>query len=110
MTSTRGGQPLTTVVFGTYLMASLAMAHRAIRSSDVTAHRRWMIRAFAVGIGVGMIRIVMGIAGLFGISIEESFGATFWIAFVMLAVLVEVSLRCARLLPVRARRAFATPR
>lgn len=79
-----------TVVFGLYFLAALVMAYRAIRSHDVFTHRRWMIRAFAVGVGVGMIRIVIGVGEAFGIGIEDSFGAAFWIAFVTLAVLAEV--------------------
>lgn len=79
-----------TVVFGVYFLTALVMAYRAIRSYDVFTHRRWMIRAFAVGVGVGMIRIVIGVGEAFGIGIDESFGAAFWIAFVTLAVLAEV--------------------
>jgi uncharacterized membrane protein len=82
-----------TLVFGLYFLAALVLAYRAIRSGRVSIHRRFMIRAFAVGVGVGMIRIVVGIGEAFGIGIEQSFGAAFWIAFVVLAFLAEVWLR-----------------
>jgi hypothetical protein len=52
-----------------------------------------MIRAFAVGVGVGMIRIVIGVGEAFGIGIADSFGAAFWIAFVLLATFGEVWLK-----------------
>lgn len=82
-----------TIVFGVYFFTALVLAYRAIRRYDVVAHRRWMIRAFAVGVGVGMIRIVIGLGEAMGIGIEQSFGAAFWIAFVLLSALAEVWLR-----------------
>jgi len=49
------------LVFGIWFVACLVLAFRAIRRDDVPQHRRWMIRAFAVGIGIGTIRIWVGI-------------------------------------------------
>jgi hypothetical protein len=40
-----------------------------------------------------MIRIVVGIGEAFGIGIEQSFGAAFWIGFTIMAILAEVWLR-----------------
>ena len=37
------------LVFGVWFVACLVLAFRAIRRDDVPQHRRWMIRAFAVG-------------------------------------------------------------
>lgn len=51
----RAGESIATVVFGVWFIASLVLAFRAIRRDDVPQHRRWLIRAFAVG--VGTIRI-----------------------------------------------------
>lgn len=83
-----------TVVFGLWFLAALLLAYRAIRAGNVTEHRRWMIRAFAVGAGVGMIRIVVGLfQALDLMSFEDAFGVAFWIAFVLMAVLAEVWLR-----------------
>jgi uncharacterized membrane protein len=82
-----------TIVFGSFFLLALGLAYRAVRSGDIRTHRRWMIRAFAVGVGVGMIRIVIGVGEAFGIGIADSFGAAFWIAFVLLATLGEVWLR-----------------
>jgi len=49
-----GGRPeaIATAVFGCWFLACLLLAVRAIRRGEVSIHRRWMIRAFAVGIGV----------------------------------------------------------
>lgn len=80
-------------VFGIYFVAALALAYGAIRSGRVTEHRRWMIRAFALGTGVGLIRVVIGVGEALGIGIAASFGAAFWIAFVTMAVVAEIWLR-----------------
>jgi uncharacterized membrane protein YozB (DUF420 family) len=41
-----------TVVFGSYFVTALVVAFLAIRSGDVTRHRRWMIRAGGRGLPV----------------------------------------------------------
>lgn len=48
------------VVFSVWLLVTLVLAVRAIRRGDVNRHRRGMIRAFAVGTGVGTVRIWLG--------------------------------------------------
>ena len=77
------------VVFGIYFLASLALAYRAIRQRRIDVHRRWMIRAFAVGTGVGTIRLVIGLSQAFGFEFDDVFGPAFWIAFVLHAVAAE---------------------
>lgn len=54
-------QAAATAVFGTWFLACLVLAFRAIRRDDVPRHRRWMVRAFAVGIGIGTIRLWVGV-------------------------------------------------
>jgi uncharacterized membrane protein len=46
-----------TVLFGAWFGVCLVLAFRAIRVDDIVRHRHWMTRAFAIGIGVGTIRI-----------------------------------------------------
>jgi uncharacterized membrane protein len=41
------------LVFGSAMLLSLALAVGAIRSRDFDAHGRWMIRAYALGLGAG---------------------------------------------------------
>ena len=82
-----------TVVFGGYFVSALVIAFLAIRGGDVTRHRRWMIRAFAIGVGVGTIRIWIGVFQGFGLlSLDRSFGVAFWLAFVLHALVAEVYL------------------
>jgi uncharacterized membrane protein len=88
-----------TVLFGAWFLICLVLAFRAIRADDVIQHRRWMIRAFAIGVAVGTIRIwiaVFQISGLF--DLPTAFGPAFWISFTLHALLAELWLR-ARPLP-----------
>lgn len=55
-----------TVVFGLWFLLCLLLAVLAIRRGSVSQHRRWMVRAFAVALGIGTIRVWVGLfTGLF---------------------------------------------
>jgi uncharacterized membrane protein len=45
-------------LFGVALLIALAMAMAAIRKRDVLRHRAWVIRAYAVGMGLGTVALV----------------------------------------------------
>jgi uncharacterized membrane protein len=82
------------VVFGIWFVFCLAYAYTHIRSGDTVSHRRWMIRAFAIGLGVGTIRIWIGLFQGFGLLDEvTSFGVAFWVAFTMHLIAAELWLR-----------------
>ncbi|MEV1128433.1 DUF2306 domain-containing protein [Agromyces sp. NPDC049794] len=77
--------------FGRAPGRTLLLAYRAIRSGDVRMHRRWMIRAFAVGLGVGTIRNWVGIFVGFQIfSLEASFAPAFWLGLSMHVIAGEL--------------------
>jgi uncharacterized membrane protein len=79
-----------TVVFGAYFLTALVIAFIAIRGGDVTRHRQWMIRAFAIGLAIGTIRIWIGAFQAFGVlSFQDSFGVAFWLSFVLHALTAE---------------------
>ncbi|MEU4192105.1 DUF2306 domain-containing protein [Kribbella sp. NPDC026611] len=83
-------QAAATVVFGLWFLYCLVRAFRAIRGGDMATHRRFMIRAYAIGIGVGTIRIWVYIFTLPNLlSFPASFAASFWIAFAMHAAFAE---------------------
>jgi len=78
------------VVFGIYFLVALIIAYRAILRRRIATHRRWMIRAFALGIAVGLIRIIVGIfEGTGSLGFVEAFGLAFWMAFVIMALAAE---------------------
>lgn len=92
-----------TVVFGSWFVVCLVLAFRAIRDGQVAQHRRWMVRAFAVGLGVATIRIWVGLftgveIGLLGMGDETmplraTFGIAFWLGLSMHVAFVEWWLR-----------------
>ena len=81
------------VVFGGWFLTCLVLAVRAIRRDDIVHHRRWMIRAFAIGIGIGTTRIWLLILGVAGLDFASSFGPAFWISFILHALIAELWLR-----------------
>ncbi|HET6294735.1 MAG TPA: DUF2306 domain-containing protein [Kribbella sp.] len=83
-------QAAASIVFGIWFLVCLVNAFRAIRRDDVVNHRRWMIRAYAIGIGVGTIRIWVYIFTAPDLlSFPDSFAAAFWISFALHAVFAE---------------------
>jgi len=87
-------QAAASIVFGPRFVACLLFAYRFIRRGDPRSHRRWMIRAFAVGLAVGTIRIWVGLfQGLQLLSFRDSFGIAFWLSFSMHVIAAEVWLR-----------------
>lgn len=83
-----------TVVFGVYFLIALSLAYRAIRQHEVAGHRRWMIRAFAIAAGVGLIRIIVGVfEGTGTLEFSDAFGLSFWLAFLIMTAAAETWLR-----------------
>lgn len=90
--------------FGAWFVTCLVLAFRAIRLKDVSQHRRWMIRAFSVGLGVGTIRLWVGAftaiaigrnGGPEGLTLpgQFTFGLAFWLALAMHVAVGEWWLR-----------------
>lgn len=84
-------QAVASVAFGAWFVLALGIAYRAIRRRDLRTHRRWMIRAFAVGVAVGTIRIWIGLFEAFGIlDFREAIATAFWISFTLHALVAEL--------------------
>jgi hypothetical protein len=84
------GEAAATVVFGGWFVGCLVAAFRAVRRDDIVRHRRWMIRAFAVGIGVGTIRIWIILFTQLGVlELRESFAPAFWLSFAAHVLVAE---------------------
>ncbi|MFE7629413.1 DUF2306 domain-containing protein [Kocuria sp. NPDC057446] len=87
-------QSAATAVFGAYFLVALVLAYRAVRSRRIAAHRRWMIRAFAVGLGVGTIRLWIGVfVGAGGMTLQDAFAPAFWLGLGLHALAAELWLR-----------------
>jgi uncharacterized membrane protein len=81
------------VVFGLWFLTCLVLAVRAIRRDDIVHHRRWMVRAFAIGIGIGTVRIWLALFPVVGLDDASSFGPAFWIGFSLHVLAAELWLR-----------------
>jgi len=73
------GEVTSTAFFGGVFLIAIICAVFAIRRGDAARHRRWMIRAFAIGVGVSTVRIVAILIGLqLAAPVDELFGLSFW--------------------------------
>jgi uncharacterized membrane protein len=51
------------LVFATAMATALVLGIRAARARDIPAHRAWMIRAYAIGLGAGTQAFTVGLGG-----------------------------------------------
>jgi uncharacterized membrane protein len=71
-----------TTLFAILFLFSLIKAYRHIRRKEVARHREWMIRAFAIALGVATTRPIVGLFFAFRkLSPHEFFGIAFWLGF-----------------------------
>jgi hypothetical protein len=98
-------------LFGALFVGSLARAFIAVRRADLAAHRRWMIRAFGIALGISVMRIALDVLlAITGGGVQPVFGIAVWIGFVVTASGAELWIRYGSTAPdlhprgVRARR------
>ncbi len=71
-----------TTLFAILFLFCLIKAYRHIRRKEVAQHREWMIRAFAISLGVATTRPIVGMFFAFRkVSPHEFFGIAFWLGF-----------------------------
>ena len=71
-----------TTLFGIVFLFCLLKAYRHIRRKEVARHREWMIRAYAVALGVATTRPVVGMFfAARRMTPHEFFGIAFWLGF-----------------------------
>jgi hypothetical protein len=64
-------------------------AYRSIRASDVTAHRRWMIRSFALTLAAVTLRIELPLQLAAGIPFHNAYQVVSWLCWVPNLVVAE---------------------
>lgn len=80
-----------TTLFALIFLFALGKAFLHIRRREITPHREWMIRAFAIGLAVATVRPIVGMFFAFsGLSPQEFFGIAFWIGFTLHLIAAEV--------------------
>lgn len=91
------------LVFGTAMIACLALGIRAIRRRDFVDHSSWMTRAYAIGVGAGTQAIVLiSESVLFGAMSETPRTIFMGAAWVINLVVAEIVIR--RRAPLRSAR------
>jgi uncharacterized membrane protein YozB (DUF420 family) len=87
-------ESIAAAVFGAWFVVALVLAIRAIRRRAIVEHRRWMIRAFSVSVGVGIIRAWVGILYGTGLAtLSTAFAIAFWLGLALGALAGELWLR-----------------
>jgi hypothetical protein len=85
------------VLFGLLLLLALGKAMYHILRREIALHREWMIRAFAIALGISTIRmIVMSCLVLTDMDIKEFYGISFWIGWPLNVVVAEIWIRTTR--------------
>jgi uncharacterized membrane protein len=86
-------QAAATILFGCFFLFALIKAFWHIQRREITLHRQWMIRAFAIGLAVATIRPIVGIffatSRFSNLTPAQFFGTAFWIGFVLHLIAAE---------------------
>jgi hypothetical protein len=93
-------QAVATTLFALLFLFDLGIAYWHVRHRQITLHREWMIRAFAIGLAVATIRPIIGLffatSRLSGLTPDMFFGIAFWIGFVLHLLAAEAWIRWTR--------------
>lgn len=82
------------LIFGLGSIIAIGIALHAILNRNVTRHRAWMIRAYAMGLGVATQRLLlMPYFFAFGIPEGETLGALLWICWLINMAVAEWAIR-----------------
>lgn len=91
------GEAAATVVFGGLFVFAGARAYVAIRRGDIARHREWMIRMFAIAIGVSTIRLLFPVvAATSSATFPQQFALTLWIGWTSTLAAAEAWIRHGR--------------
>lgn len=88
------GEALTIGFFGTLFLVFLARGVAAIRRRDIAGHREWMIRVFALALGISTVRIAAAILDVAltpaGVPAHQVFILSLWVGWVFALVVAEM--------------------
>jgi uncharacterized membrane protein len=88
------------VAIGITFLHAMASAFLAIRRGDVARHREWMIRMFAIALGISMVRVVGGPIDFFltpfGVPPADLFVLSVWSGWLLMVGGAEIWIRYTR--------------
>jgi hypothetical protein len=86
-------QAVATLLFAILFLFSLVKAFLHIRRREISQHREWMLRAYAIGLAVATIRPIIGIffatSRLTHLTPHDFFGTAFWLGFTLQLIAAE---------------------
>lgn len=80
------------VVFASLMfLVCLAQGYRAIRQRRIAQHREWMIRTFAIGLGISSFRVLIPLLMMppLGATFPEAWDTVVWLAFPINVIAAE---------------------
>jgi uncharacterized membrane protein len=97
------------LLFGaTIFLFSIVKGYIHIRRREIAQHREWMIRTFAVGLGISTLRLLLPVMIMLGASFVEAWDTVVWLGFGVNLVVAEIWINITR--PQTARPKRAAPR
>lgn len=93
------GESAATTLFGAFFLFAATRGYLAIRRRDLARHREWMIRMFAIAIGISVIRVV-GMASAMLVGTEgihpTGFALSLWLGWILALGVAELWIRRTR--------------
>jgi len=88
---------MATAFFSTYVLFCLVMAYRRIRERKFGQHREWMVRSFALLLGIATERLMLTALQInTDIDMAVLFGTTFWMAITANMAAAEIWINLTR--------------
>jgi len=85
------------VIFASILFCiALAQGYRTARTRNFLRHREWMIRVFAIGLGISTFRVLIPLLMMCGASFVEAWDSVVWLGFAINAVVAETWINVTR--------------
>lgn len=93
-------EAITIAVFGSLFLFAVCRGYLNIRRRQVARHREWMIRAFAIAIGISMVRVAGFVFDVvltpFGFGLPQVFLVSIWTGWALTVSVAEIWIRYTR--------------
>ncbi|MBV7334763.1 DUF2306 domain-containing protein [Chloroflexi bacterium TSY] len=91
--------------FMAIFLFALVKGYLHIRRGEIVQHREWMIRAFALGLGISSQRVLLGLLlWLFDLTFVEAWDTAVWSGFVIMLLSAEIWINVTRPVTVNRRK------
>ena len=84
------------VFFGVIFLVTVVKAFVHIRRRQIPEHREWMVRAFAIALGISTFRVLGSVFMIAGVSFRDTWDTVIWLSFALNMVVAEVWINVSR--------------